>query len=211
MGTAKGEFVKRHRSLKWIEPVFESLEDVIIEYVNCEEEPPYWNNERSNVSLLLAAAASAGLFIELSEYPVGKKKDHRKVNGRCDLYICRKSKPWPYLEMEAKSYYVRQKQGSGKIESDLKNAYRSANALYVQKPGRQAGLVFEVMTVPENEIEDFDIKKFRQTFEDVESDFCWLWYDSDLNKRSEKGTKIYKWKREGALHPGVGVFLRLVG
>ena len=205
MTTAKAEFVQRHRSLEWLEPVFDSLEDVINEYVDCEEEPPYWNNERPNVSLLLAAAASADLFIELSEYPVDKNKDGKRVDGRCDLYIAKKS-PYRYLEMEAKSYYVRQKEGSDKIKRDLENAYRSAYALYDQKPRCQAGLLFEVMTVPENEIDDFDIKKFKKIFKDVKSDFCWFSYDSDLNKRSKKGTTNLQVERRGRPSSGCGRF-----
>ena len=53
MTTTNADFVKRNRKLKWLEPAFESLKHVIDDYVDWEEEPPYWNNEkrgRFNVS-----------------------------------------------------------------------------------------------------------------------------------------------------------------
>jgi hypothetical protein len=180
----------------------------INEYVLCEEEPPFWSNERSNVSILLAAAARAGSYIALSEYPTNKSKKRKRVNGRCDLFICKKSKPWPHLQMEAKSRYIGQERQNDKLEKDLKFASRDAKALYKKKSGCQAGLLYEVMSVPENEIENFDIKKFKKKFSEADSDLCWFWYDSDLYKERENGKKIYKWGDH--FHPGVAVFLRLV-
>ena len=76
--------------LEWLEPVFENWEVAINRYVEilCDD-PPYFYNERPNISLLAAGAWLTGAQndspgIALEEYSVKKGTS----SGRADLYVC---------------------------------------------------------------------------------------------------------------------------
>ena len=67
MTSVVGRFLRLHRNLKWLTPLFKQLDHIIENYVLWEEEPPYFNNEAASVSLLVAAGSRAG-YIVLSDF-----------------------------------------------------------------------------------------------------------------------------------------------
>jgi hypothetical protein len=124
MTTGKAEFVKRNRQLKWLEPAFKSLAQVLNEYVSSEEEPPYYNNETESVSLLVAAGARSG-YVVLADYRTDKRAGGRDRNGRCDFYIEKRNR---YLEIEAKQFYGRSPGAKG-LKSNLGKACKASKEL----------------------------------------------------------------------------------
>ena len=104
-------FVSQSKGLKWLEPMFDELKNVIDEYISWEEEPPYWNNESASVSMLVAAGARAR-YIVLSDYRTDKTKESEPIEGRCDLLV---GKDNDWLEIEAKPTYVRLENADDRI------------------------------------------------------------------------------------------------
>jgi len=65
-----------------------------------------------------------------------------------------------------------------------------------------AGLVFAIMSIPASgQGPNWEASKFKKLFEEVDSDLCWLWYDTDVDER-------YQWENGERVWPGVGIFLK---
>jgi len=186
--------------LTWLRPLFGNLKKIIDEYVEYENEPPYWNNEQTSRSLLVAAASRTG-FVSLAEYPTTKSSGRKKSSGRCDLYLSRRyGRRYPWLEIETKAISVRcprsnaadtakekaiAKQGKhihhalwGKNREGSKwspGAVTDARRLRPHTKARRAGLVFAQRTVKSPDGGRF-------TWKSVESD-------------------VKQFRRNGARHP----------
>jgi hypothetical protein len=211
MTTSRGMVLRSKQGLNWLKPMFKELKGVIDRYVEWHDdppEPPYWNNENASVSMLVAAGARAD-YVVLSDYRTDKTKGRKRINGRCDLLIGKGSR---WLEIEAKPMYIgvddktNNTAGTQKITTVLQEAVHDAACLYPPKKNHHAGLVFATISinVPKNRNDqstDWDVKAFKSTFDSVDADFCWMWYDPHADER-------YRWKPEKRLHPGVAIFLK---
>src|SRR5258706_13156738 len=112
MESSHAKFVNQCKGLKWLEPMFNELKNVIDQYISWEEESPYWNNESASVSMLVAAGASAR-YIVLSDFRTDKLKESEPIDGRCDLFV---GKEDDWLEIEAKPTYVRLENADDEIK-----------------------------------------------------------------------------------------------
>ncbi len=205
-------FLTCNQRLDWLKPMFRELKTVIHEYVESVEEPPYWNNENASVSMLVAAGARSG-YIVLSDYRTEKTKEDEPVDGRCDFYIEYKSKPYPWLEIEAKPIYVRPNNARKRIAIALRSAVADADCLDSEEPDKRAGLVFATlsMAVPDGATQhknfrwskaNVDASAFQKVFRAIDADLCWMWWDACADKK-------YRWENEERFHPGMAVFLNM--
>jgi hypothetical protein len=185
MVSKHGTIKKPNPRLKWLIPAFENLDQVIVKFIDSEEEPPFWYNETARVSLLVAAAARSS-YVALADYRSPKRKSGKKSKGRCDLYLAKES----WLKVEAKLQWVYAATKPESVTKALERARDDAKKLLTANVKRSpekehrrhcAGLLFAVMSLKEDQAENFNPKTFKlfeRKFCEVESDFSWLWYDS---------------------------------
>jgi hypothetical protein len=197
--TTTAKFIESKETLSWLKPVFKELKRIIDEYVEWHDQPPYWNNENASVSILVAAGACAGYSV-LSDYRTEKKQKRKHVNGRCDLFLGKENQ---WLEIEAKPMYVSPDDEPEKITKVLERAVDAARCLVPRQPKHHAGLVFAVMSIPADNQNVNWGTDFRKSFKQVEADLCWMWHDSNADKK-------YQWEKEKRRHPGLGIFLKTV-
>lgn len=190
----KGEFIGNYP--KWLAPLFRSLDRVIDDYTNWEEEPPYFNNEAACVSLLVVAGARSG-YITLSDYRTDKAMRGEPKNGRCDLLIGKKHGK-TYLEIEAKWMLLGVRPGIEAIEKKLHCACKDAEQLVGNKHKR-AGLLFLFSSLSQRNAQTFNPEQFAKKLATIESNLRWWRYD---HKNWEK----YKWRDR--YYPGFAVLLR---
>jgi hypothetical protein len=180
MHVVRSDTVRKNRKLKWFNPILNKLRLVIDDYLEWEEEPPFWNNEAASISLLVAAATRAKC-IALSDFRRYKWNQHNDVRGRCDLLIGNRN---DYLEIEAKQIYVRPKAKIKKhVSRSLKAACTAAKQLWWGARQKRAGLLFAVLSISKKEARTFDFETFLRELKNVKADVIWYWYDSSFDKK----------------------------
>jgi hypothetical protein len=197
MHTITTKVVMDSPRLNWLNPVFQKLRDVVNNYIDWDEEPPYWNNEAASVSMLVAAAARAGCIV-LSDYRRDKWDQRNDVNGRCDLLI---GKGKNYLEIEAKQIYVGPKVTARGLNSSLNRARADAKKIWWGKKRNRAGLIFAVVSLSKKQLKTFEIERFRSQLGATKADIAWFWHDSSNSER-------YRSDANGRHYPGFAVLLK---
>jgi hypothetical protein len=119
-------------------------------------------------------------------------------------------------KVEAKLQWVHIDTKTESVEKVLESARDDAERLLPQKyrAAHYAGLLFAVMSLKKDQAKTFDpniFNLFKRKFREVESDFCWLWYDSEFSSYSWYDKKTYtdEEEKDDRFHPGLAVFLRL--
>lgn len=192
----------RAKKFKWLKPMLDELEYVVSEYIDAEDEPPFWYNEAASVSMLVAAAARRK-YIAISDYRAEKEKERKNVNGRCDLYISHEKN---CVNIEAKMTYVRPNNIRERLDTAMVRAIKDAGCL--KNCDAPAGLVFGVFSLSLSDGRDRswqnskqEIAGFKKEIEILDPDLYWMWWDTD-------GYDRYHVEEETRFHPGFAVLLK---
>ena len=192
------EIVTIRDDLAWLVPMFESLQEVVDEFLEWDDgEPPYYNTETASMSLIVAAAWRAG-YLALADYRRDKWNGSADVNGRCDLII---GKAAEYLEIEAKQRLMYPRSAKKTLQGQLDKACGEAKKLWRAPKTRRAGLLFAVLKISKEQFKKFDRAQLVINLKSVKSDCAWLW----LHDSHGKG---YLLDKGYFYYPGFAVFIR---
>ena len=200
---------KPKAQLKWLVPAFKNLNEVIVKFIKSEDEPLFWYNERALDSMLIAAAARSD-YVALADYSSPKRKGRKQSKGYCDLYLSKNNR---WLKAEAKLQWSHTNTNAKSIEKVLNKARSEAERLRERRL-HCAGLLFAVMSLSKEEAKTCDPKTFKlfeRKFREVDSDFCWIWYDFKFPSYSWYYKKTYTDEdgKDERFYPGLAIFLKL--
>ena len=114
------------RAFDLLSPVLGEWHTAITNFCTRISEPPYYYNERANISLLAAGAWKSGC-IALEEYGTNKRSisDNSSRNGRCDLWI--RLQAGYEFQIEAKQKWLHAGSTSPNIRKRIKEGMAEAN------------------------------------------------------------------------------------
>ena len=116
------KYSKRVRKLK---PILRGWIRAIGHYCCEVGEPPYYYNERANISLLAAGAWEAGAAV-LEEYQTSKKSkevQRKPGRGRCDLFVCTNGTDF---QIEAKHVWMRADARDKTVKNRIRKGFEEA-------------------------------------------------------------------------------------
>lgn len=154
MTNSKMENIQRgvecKEELEVLKPVLENWITIVSEYSAAfrSDDACWWYTERANVGILAAAAWRTEGWLALEEYSTTKRSESKgeSKNGRCDLYLGKKSKKnhIQSFALEAKRCYIsftRQNDGA-KIGGSLESAWGDAGNLMKDEAERRLACTF---------------------------------------------------------------------
>jgi len=187
--------------LPGLKPLLNAWTRLVVEYAEAIGEPPYWCNERADVSILAGAAWRVG-GICLEEFSAAKGTKSAKRKGRADLFIRLRQADY---NIEAKRLYVhlRPDPAVNRVAESLKAACRDAMECGGEQVDFVMGVVFAVPVIKRvhsaksRDLFDLLLGKVRQ----IRHDFvAWQFLPTDPKKQI--------W-HDGYRHPGVILLGRL--
>ncbi|MGK9452560.1 hypothetical protein ACSSZE_15080 [Acidithiobacillus caldus] len=192
----------KNKKLKAIEPMFKSWMKLNDRYnSNVEEDCTYFYGERSNCSILCAAAFNAGMVATM-EVPIIRKKRRGegvgRGTGRYDMYLCCKGVEYVFE--------MKQAWASIEVEEKLKIAedqIRSIRKAYVNGVNKVA-LVFLAQGFHEQRYDDDALKKHVDELRKKNYDGVVHYYPvvtRNLHGGGKFSNKVY---------PGVSILMRVV-
>lgn len=187
--------------LSGLKPLLKGWTRLIVEYAETFDEPPYWCNERADVSILAGAAWRVGGMC-LEEFSAEKGTKSEKWKGRADLFIRLGQTNY---SVEAKRLYVSLKPSpsvKGVAES-LEAAHRDAVACDDQQADFRIGIAFAVPYVKEDRpVTPRLFNAFLDSVRGIRHDFlAWQFLQT--------APKTQVWHDDGYRHPGVILLGRL--
>jgi hypothetical protein len=186
--------------LTGLKPLLHRWTRLIVEYAEAFGEPPYWCNERADVSILAGAAwREGGMCLEEFSAEKGTKSD--KWKGRADLFIRLGQTDY---SIEAKRLYVglRPNPAVKRVAESLEAACRDAAACEGEQADFRIGITF---AVPYLKADRLVTPRLRDAFLDsirgVRHDFlAWQFL------RTDPKTQVW---HDDYRHPGVILLGRL--
>jgi hypothetical protein len=107
-----------------------------------------------------------------------------------------------FLEIEAKQIFIGPKaEAAGSLSTKLQSACSDAKQLWWG--AQRAGLLFAVLSLPRDQVLQFDLRRFKNELALVRSDLSWYWYDTSSGQK-------YRWSENNHYYPGLGVLLKEV-
>ena len=128
--------------LSGLKPLLRAWTRLVVEYAKALGEPPYWCNERADVSILAGAAWRLG-GICLEEFSSEKGTKSSKRKGRADLFFHLRHTDY---SLEAKRIYVGLRRGPNvkRVAQELELARRDALECEAEGVHFRIGIVFVV-------------------------------------------------------------------
>lgn len=192
-----------------LRPLLNAWTKAVLHYCRLQDfdSNPWYFNERSSISTLAGAAWTVPGWAALEEFSTkkrgGSEESEGERNGRCDLYVCSRSR---HFAFEAKQAWqgITRTDSRAQIEHYLKDAWRDAGDLDIEEGDMRLAATFVVPTISiaKKDLDAAGIRAF------VES-----WLDSEkfaFNRRKPDALAyVFPGKGggfkgiNGLLHPGV--------
>lgn len=190
---------------KKFEPLFEKWKELMVEYVRrCNDDLPYWHDERTNVGFLAAAVWQSG-GIAIEEYWVERRRQRKGKykKGWCDLWGKLKGEKLGF-SLEAKQYWPA-KPDEKTIKEKLVSCHKDLKSIRGKRMGeRRISVCFlTITTADEKKINRRDlvgmIEKIEKKYKNKENilmryclpDIPKDEYKKRIGYREPDGTRYY--------------------
>lgn len=194
----------RNEALSPLSPIIRGWSTAIKRYckINGPTDPPYYYNERANISLLSAGAWLSGSS-SLEEYGTVKGRGTDTSNGRSDLYIIIDNDH--ECVIEAKHRWIPAPSSKDRIKSGLRDALYDAKRNYDAKVS--IGCTFFVVRFPASNFPDYEGAETRYIREELS---IFLSHRADLwawcFPRTMRKSVLFD---ENSVWPGIVIGLRV--
>jgi hypothetical protein len=145
--------------------LLESLHRTLEDYEKSEKDLGYDYRERTNIGFFAAAAARKGCIV-LEEFMCNKKRGHREISGRADLWIKTPRNRRYQLEAKRIELSATTKDFDKKVQDALKSAIGDIKKItkeYVE--GKTVGVVFVIPRIAKG----YDLQNLKEMLLDRKS------------------------------------------